>query len=153
MGVSPLNWCVAYIHELSMTLIFDLKVKCKRVFNMILCPGHSFFILWHSHTYMVHCQSLGNKCECQGSSDREVVFKFLLAHLSWKLNLSFSDHLSCVVCVFVCLSVRPSVKFSRFQLIQNHWANFNQTWHKPSLGRGDSSLFNALFQGEILAEV
>jgi hypothetical protein len=26
-------------------------------------------------------------------------------------------------------------------LLQNHWANFNQTWHKSSLGEGHSSLF------------
>ena len=26
-------------------------------------------------------------------------------------------------------------------LLQNHWANFNQTWPKASLGEGDSSLF------------
>ena len=26
-------------------------------------------------------------------------------------------------------------------LLQNHWAHFNQTWHKASLGEGDSSLF------------
>ena len=26
-------------------------------------------------------------------------------------------------------------------LLQNHWANFNQTWHKASLGEGDSSFF------------
>ena len=26
-------------------------------------------------------------------------------------------------------------------LLQNHWANFNQTWHKASLGEGDSSMF------------
>ena len=105
-----MRWCVVYIHEFSMTLIFDLKVKFKRVFDMTFCPGHSFFVLWHCHTWTVHCQLLGNKCECQGSSDREGVFKFLLAHLSWKLNLSFSDHLSCVVCVFVCLSVCLSVR-------------------------------------------
>ena len=50
----------------------------------------------------------------------------------------FSDRLSSVV----CLSVRPSVNFSYFRLLlQNHWANFNQTWHKASLGEGDSSLF------------
>jgi hypothetical protein len=29
-------------------------------------------------------------------------------------------------------------------LLQNHWANFNQTWRKSSLGKlkGDSSLVN-----------
>ena len=26
-------------------------------------------------------------------------------------------------------------------LLKNHWANFNQIWHKSSLGNGDSSLF------------
>ena len=24
---------------------------------------------------------------------------------------------------------------------QNHWVNFNQTWQKSSLGKGDSDLF------------
>ena len=26
--------------------------------------------------------------------------------------------------------------------LENHLANFNQTWHNASLGKGDSSLFN-----------
>jgi hypothetical protein len=26
-------------------------------------------------------------------------------------------------------------------LLKNYWANFNQTWHISSLGKGDSSLF------------
>ena len=52
---------------------------------------------------------------------------FFLAHLSWKLKWAFL-----ITC---CLSVRPSVclsvNFSQFHLLfQNHWANFNQTWHK-----------------------
>jgi hypothetical protein len=25
--------------------------------------------------------------------------------------------------------------------LQNHWVNFNQTWRKSFLGKGDSSLF------------
>ena len=54
-----------------------------------------------------------------------------------KTQVSFSDHLSSV-----CLSVRPSVNFSHFQfLLQNNWANFNQTWHRSYLGEEDSSLF------------
>ena len=33
-------------------------------------------------------------------------------------------------------------KLSHFYLLlQNHWVNFNQTWHKAPLGEGDSSLF------------
>ena len=63
-----------------------------------------------------------------------------------KAQVSFSDHLSSVVCLSVRLSVRLSVclsvNFSHFHLLlQNHWANFNQTWHKVFLGEGDSSLF------------
>ena len=33
------RWCVVYIHEVSMTLIFDLKVKFERAFDMTLCPS------------------------------------------------------------------------------------------------------------------
>ena len=68
------------------------------------------------------------------------------AHLSWKL-VSFSDRLLSVV----CLSVRPSFckpfTFSSPSpeplnlLLKNHWAYFNQTWHKASLGEGHSNLF------------
>jgi hypothetical protein len=66
-------------------------------------------------------------------------FPTFLAHLSWKLKWAF-------LIVFCpssfCPSVRPSVcKLLHFRLLQNHWANFNQTWHKWSLGRGDSKLF------------
>ena len=62
-----------------------------------------------------------------------------LAHLSWKLKWAFL--ITCCpssVCPSVCLSVN----FSHFHLLlQNHWANFKQTWYKVSLGEGDSSLF------------
>ena len=27
-------------------------------------------------------------------------------------------------------------------LLQNHWANFNQSWHKAALGEGDSICLN-----------
>ena len=33
------------------------------------------------------------------------------------------------------------LNFSNFYLIpQNHWAKLNQSWHKASLGKGDSNL-------------
>ena len=55
-----------------------------------------------------------------------------LAHL--KAQVSFSDRLLSVVRLTICLS--------HFHLLlQNHWANFNQTWHKASLGEGNSSFF------------
>jgi hypothetical protein len=68
-----------------------------------------------------------------------------------KAQVSYSDRLLSVVCLSgrlsVCLAVRPSVclsvcKLLHFRLLlQNHWANFNQTRHKSSLGGGDSSFF------------
>ena len=54
--------------------------------------------------------------------------KFIyLAQLSSKLKWSF----------LVCLSGR---KLFTFYLLQNHWANINQTWHKAFLAEEDSSL-------------
>ena len=67
------------------------------------------------------------------------LLKFLIAHLSWKLKWAF------------LIACRPSVNFSHFHLLQNHCANFNQTWHKASFGEGDSNLL-ALFQGEIIVK-
>ena len=57
-------------------------------------------------------------------------------YLTWVFALvSFSDHL---VSIF-----HLSVNFTYFYfLLQNQWVNFKQTWHKKSLGEGDSSLFN-----------
>ena len=58
-----------------------------------------------------------------------------LAHLSWKLK-----DLACLIACWLSLSV--FIIFSHFHLLlQNYLANFNQTWHKASLGVGDSNLF------------
>ena len=58
---------------------------------------------------------------------------------------SFFAHLSQNLSVVHCCHVivfHVVVNFSHFHLLlQNHWANFNQTWHKVSLGKGDSSMF------------
>ena len=65
-------------------------------------------------------------------------FSTFLANLSWKLKWAFLIAFRLSVCPSVC----PSVNFSYFRLLlKNHWTNFNQTWHKASLGEGDSSLF------------
>ena len=46
----------------------------------------------------------------------------------------------CPISVVVVIVV---VNFSHFHLhFQNHWTNFNQTWHKASLDEGDSSFLN-----------
>ena len=54
----------------------------------------------------------------------------------------------CPLSVIVVDIVVVVVNFSPFHLLlQNHWANFNQTWHKVFMGERDSSCSNALFQG------
>ena len=61
------------------------------------------------------------------------------------IHVSFSDQNLYVVYVFVVVVffvLGFVVNFWHFHLlIQNHLANFNQTWHNTSLGEGDSSLF------------
>jgi hypothetical protein len=59
-----------------------------------------------------------------------------LAHMSWKLKWAF---LIARCPASVCLSVCKLLHFRL--LLQNHWTNFIQTWHKSSLGEGDSRLF------------
>ena len=59
--------------------------------------------------------------------------------------------LSVDVVVFVVgVVVDVLVNCSHFLLLlQNHWANFNQTWHKESLSEGDSSLIKWRATGPI----
>ena len=79
-----------------------------------------------------------------------------LAHLSQKLKRAFLIKicpLSVVVVVVVGFIVVVVVNFSHFHLLlQNHWVNFNQTWHKHLWVKGIQVYSNegpALFQGEI----
>ena len=62
-----------------------------------------------------------------------------LAHLSWKLKVSFCDH-SLSVVVFVRMSVRPSTIFKQ-HLLLNHWLDFDQTSQEWSLVGPLSKLF------------
>ena len=58
------------------------------------------------------------------------------------INREHTDHLYCQVSFFNRLLVVCSpANISHFHLLQDHWNNFNQTWHSASLGEGNSSLF------------
>jgi hypothetical protein len=75
-----------------------------------------------------------------------IVYKYIFSSPELKAQVSYSGCPSSAcpsVCLSVCPSVRPSVcKLLHFRLLlQNHWTNFNQTWHRSFLGEGDSSLF------------
>ena len=77
------------------------------------------------------------------------------AHKSYK-RAFLIDPLSVVVVVVVVVVVirwRLVVNFSHFHLLKNHWAHFNQTWHRASLSERDSCLKgHPLFQGEIISK-
>ena len=66
-----------------------------------------------------------------------------LAHLSRRIKWAFLIKicpLSVVVVVVLVVGV-VDVNYSHFlSHLQKHWANYNQTWHKASLGDEDSSL-------------
>ena len=110
------------------------------VFNSY--TGSDFkLILWYS-TYMYDDNILHLFFLRLGFHFLGVIIKVFFSSPELKAQVSFSDRLSSGVCPSVRLSVCPSVNFSYFQLLlKNHWTNFNQTWHKVSLGEGDSSLF------------
>ena len=67
----------------------------------------------------------------------ELIPRMVFSSPEPKAQVSFSDqNLSVVVVVIVDVVVI----FSHFHLLlQNHWPNFNQTWHKASFGKGNSS--------------
>ena len=70
-----------------------------------------------------------------------------------KVQVSFSNQKLSVVRRRRCLVfVGVVVNFSHFHLLlQNHWANFNQTRLKSSLA--EQMKGSALFQGEIIAKL
>ena len=81
------------------------------------------------------CDKLKKVGKCLGL-DRTpslIPVDFFLAHLSFR---AFLIAFRPLVCLFV--------NFSHFHLLlQNHWANFNQIWHKASLGEGDSMFYKS----------
>ena len=70
-----------------------------------------------------------------------------------KAGVRFSDRRLSVI----RSHARLSVNFSQFYLLQNHWANFNQSWRKASLGEWDLRFFFSYegpepFSGEIITK-
>ena len=78
-------------------------------------------------------------------NDQRLSELWFLAHLSQRLKWAFLIKiclLSVVVVVVVVIVVVVVVNFSHFHLLlQNHRANFNQTWHKATFSKGNSSLY------------
>ena len=103
-----------------------------KYFQTNLSYDYLIYNSWHTHGVKNNQQCFGY-CFCS-----DFVFQFwvkikylnILAHLSLWAFLVKICPLSVIVVV-----VGDVVKFSIFHLLlQNHWANFNQTLHNASLG-------------------
>ena len=112
---------------------------------ILFCSNELSFLIQRGENYYILNFS-GNIYLKQKCWYKDITAPLVFSSPELKAQVSFSDHLSSVVCPSVCPDIHPSVRlcvnFSHFHLLlQNHLANFNQTWHKASLGKGDSSLF------------
>ena len=122
---------VTYITFWNIALIFLAIESCVQVFKIF--KEKLDFCIVRPRSYCnivllnVHFKKL-NWYYCT------ILEYFIFSSPKLKAQVSFSGHVLSVV----CLSVYPSVNFSHFWvLFQNHLANFNETWHKISLGKGD----------------
>ena len=129
-----LNFAAFYWQWLCLTIwIFLNKTKSNKQYIYILyLPFHLSLSLPKSFSpLMIHCHFQNN-------------FGWMMTYfkLTWAESSSELFWSPVVRRLFVRPSVRQSVNFSHFHLLlQNHWVNFNQSWHKASLGKGDLSLF------------
>ena len=93
-----------------------------------------WILLWTFDAFCLQKTFLSNKNQCSikasGAFTTSHVMQHIFSSPELKAQVSFSDHLSSVVCLSVC-----------HLLLQNHWTNFNQTWQSASLGEEDSWLF------------
>ena len=124
------------------TNIFTINLSLAR-WSLLFDIGILNFGIWvyhHNTTSCVHSWLL-----------YELDLWPICGWLSWRLKCAFLIKICPLFVVVVVV-----LNFSHFHLLlQNHWANFKQTYHNASLGEGDSSLLNegpALFQGKIIVK-
>ena len=117
-----------------------IKIAPHMIFCLSTCEGIDRLIikLWEGWK----CRSAFNE------------MRWIFSSPDMKAQFSFSDRPLSVVCPSVwCLSVT----LLQFRLlIQNRWVNYKQSWHKSSLGKGDSELFiwreNPFLWREVIAK-
>ena len=128
--------------RLQTALILYCKKKLSIEIEFILFIRHS--PLWSF--YSRHCPCIQSITVYHMNIIMYVWNIVFLAHLSWKLKVSYCDHSPSVVVVVVVvrMSVRPSVRPSTIfkqHLLLNHWLDFDQTSQEWSLVGSLSKLF------------
>ena len=104
---------------------------------IMMSKGRSILIIWKGNIliskYLIHYNA-AIITQFQEFLYTMLWFKKFLDHLSRRLKWDFLIKICPLSVVVVVVVV---VNFSHFHfLLQNHWANFNQTWHKASLSKG-----------------
>jgi hypothetical protein len=136
---------VNFVTSLSRSwILFMLCLKYRRCVNVISWsqPLTVYITLRYLEVFLQSHQVWGNEVWFNFVYHKTLQIVLFLAHLSWKLKWA--------ILIARCPSVRLSVcKLLHFWLLlQNHWANFNQTWHKSSLGGG---ILNCSSEGDCLS--
>ena len=117
---------------------FNIWIYCKYLWTM--APRTSDPLVWKFTGSKVYVTWPKTKLFCCSFFllNLASIHVLFLAHLSQRLKWA----LLITICPFSVVVVVVVVNFSYFLLLlQNHWANFNQTWHKAFMGKGDSSWF------------
>lgn len=109
------------LYKCDITTFFRIMVAFILIYECYYSNGLSFFFWFQK----IRQYDLNGTWRC--------VSHAFLAHLSWKFKRVFLVPFCPSVCLFV-----NSVYFRH--LLQIHRANFNQTWHKKSLCKDNSSL-------------
>ena len=145
---------IIFVHSLTIlsTDTFNQKESCTKTKQIQLQKFYKGTFIYSVRGQHAFCQTRWLDCCLSPLGQRQmfgtkvwqnallptkvlIIIQLFFSSPELKTQVSFSDPLSHVV--------RLSINFSHFNLLlQNHFANFNQTWHKASLGEGDSTLFN-----------
>jgi hypothetical protein len=103
------------------------------------------------------CLNKGDSASPRGDNSKRVkihwkYLKIFFSRTSRPNSIKFGTNYPCITGIQVCSSKgsgrlqwgdnrKNGVGDLKNLFLQNRWTNFNQTWYKSFLGRGDSSLF------------
>ena len=121
-------------------MLLSLQTQSRRLINTCTL----FLLIKSSTQYIQH-----DKVFCILNYFCPVFLAHLSQRLKWAFLIKICPLSVVVVVVIGVVEPRPfpggdsenTLTKLKNLLLQNHWANFNQTWHKTSLGEWDSSLF------------
>ena len=151
------------ICHLNLHIVSVIPVNLHSITVEVVMLGHSTYTpeTWPVLCFLVKLMTCFNddtlltcSCFCRSTDDLfyddipvlvivgQLMTCFCFMIHSWPVFSSPELKAQASVRLSVRLSVCPSVNFSYFRLLlKNHWDNFNQSSHKATFYKGESSLF------------